>query len=48
MSEIFDGYERQYCELSTNLNKKCSSVSSNEGVISICKLTQYVRKAILQ
>lgn len=31
MSEIFDGYERQYCELSTNLNKKCNSVSSNEG-----------------
>ncbi|KAG0568197.1 hypothetical protein M758_6G002000 [Ceratodon purpureus] len=30
MSEIFDGYERQYCELSTNLNKKCNSVSSNE------------------
>ncbi|XP_074274625.1 vesicle transport v-SNARE 12-like [Silene latifolia] len=27
MSEVFDGYERQYCELSANLSRKCSSVS---------------------
>ncbi|KAI8528522.1 hypothetical protein RHMOL_Rhmol12G0155000 [Rhododendron molle] len=25
MSEVFDGYERQYCELSANLSRKCSS-----------------------
>jgi hypothetical protein len=25
MSEIFEGYERQYCELSTNLSRKCAS-----------------------
>ncbi|XWS35028.1 hypothetical protein CRYUN_Cryun21dG0090400 [Craigia yunnanensis] len=23
MSEVFEGYERQYCELSANLSKKC-------------------------
>ncbi|XP_057530753.1 vesicle transport v-SNARE 12-like [Amaranthus tricolor] len=27
MSEVFDGYERQYCELSANLSNKCSSTS---------------------
>ncbi|XP_021747279.1 vesicle transport v-SNARE 12-like [Chenopodium quinoa] len=27
MSEVFDGYERQYCELSANLSNKCSSAS---------------------
>ncbi|ESR51993.1 hypothetical protein CICLE_v10032709mg [Citrus x clementina] len=27
MSEVFEGYERQYCELSTNLSRKCSSAS---------------------
>lgn len=25
MSEIFEGYERQYCELSANLSKKCTA-----------------------
>nr|XP_043624144.1 vesicle transport v-SNARE 12-like [Erigeron canadensis] len=29
MSEaLFEGYERQYCELSTNLSRKCNSASS--------------------
>ncbi|KAL2904038.1 Vesicle transport v-SNARE 12 [Bienertia sinuspersici] len=28
MSEVFDGYERQYCELSVNLTNKCSSAST--------------------
>ncbi|CAK9224158.1 unnamed protein product [Sphagnum jensenii] len=28
MSEMFDGYERQYCELSTNLSRKCTSAAS--------------------
>ncbi|XP_045810639.1 vesicle transport v-SNARE 12 [Trifolium pratense] len=27
MSEVFEGYERQYCELSANLARKCSSTS---------------------
>lgn len=25
MSEVFEGYERQYCELSANLSRKCNS-----------------------
>lgn len=25
MSEVFKGYERQYCELSANLSRKCAS-----------------------
>ncbi|XP_073124991.1 vesicle transport v-SNARE 11-like [Henckelia pumila] len=31
MSDAFDGYERQYCELSANLSKKCSSASVLDG-----------------
>ncbi|OIW02155.1 hypothetical protein TanjilG_02379 [Lupinus angustifolius] len=27
MSEVFEGYERQYCDLSANLSRKCSSAS---------------------
>nr|AAF24062.1 v-SNARE AtVTI1b [Arabidopsis thaliana] len=27
MSDVFEGYERQYCELSTNLSRKCHSAS---------------------
>ncbi|CAI8587966.1 unnamed protein product [Vicia faba] len=27
MSQVFEGYERQYCELSANLSRKCSSAS---------------------
>ncbi|XVF43164.1 hypothetical protein PTKIN_Ptkin02bG0018700 [Pterospermum kingtungense] len=27
MSEVFEGYERQYCELSANLSRKCNSAS---------------------
>ncbi|XP_047321880.1 vesicle transport v-SNARE 12-like isoform X2 [Impatiens glandulifera] len=27
MSEVFEGYERQYCELSANLFRKCNSTS---------------------
>ncbi|KAK6931280.1 Vesicle transport v-SNARE, N-terminal [Dillenia turbinata] len=27
MSEVFEGYERQYCELSANLSRKCSSAA---------------------
>ncbi|TYJ05638.1 hypothetical protein E1A91_A12G176700v1 [Gossypium mustelinum] len=28
MSEVFEGYERQYCELSANLSRKCNSASA--------------------
>lgn len=31
MSEVFEGYERQYCELSTNLSRKCTSASVLDG-----------------
>lgn len=31
MSEVFEGYERQYCELSANLLKKCTSASLVDG-----------------
>ena len=31
MSEVFDGYERQYCELSANLAKKCTAIGSLDG-----------------
>ncbi|CAL5367759.1 unnamed protein product [Camellia sinensis] len=31
MSEVFEGYERQYCELSANLSKKCTSASLLDG-----------------
>ncbi|GMH05107.1 hypothetical protein Nepgr_006947 [Nepenthes gracilis] len=31
MSEVFEGHERQYCELSANLSKKCTSVGLLDG-----------------
>ncbi|XVF60585.1 hypothetical protein PTKIN_Ptkin08bG0060000 [Pterospermum kingtungense] len=31
MSEVFEGYERQYCELSANLSKKCTAAASLNG-----------------
>lgn len=31
MSEVFEGYERQYCELSANLSKKCTAASLLDG-----------------
>ncbi|KAL9665297.1 hypothetical protein QQ045_020713 [Rhodiola kirilowii] len=31
MSDVFEGYERQYCELSVNLSGKCSAVSHLDG-----------------
>lgn len=31
MSEVFEGYERQYCELSANLSRKCNSASLADG-----------------
>jgi hypothetical protein len=31
MSEVFDGYERQYCEISASLSRKCNAASSLQG-----------------
>ncbi|KAK7354140.1 hypothetical protein VNO80_19598 [Phaseolus coccineus] len=31
MSEVFDGYERQYCELSANLSRQCTAASALDG-----------------
>lgn len=33
MSDVFEGYERQYCELSANLSRKCNSTAilSDQG-----------------
>ncbi|XP_039068281.1 vesicle transport v-SNARE 11-like [Hibiscus syriacus] len=31
MSEVFEGYERQYCELSANLSKKCTAAAAISG-----------------
>ncbi|KAB1223017.1 Vesicle transport v-SNARE 13 [Morella rubra] len=31
MSEVFEGYERQYCELSENLSRKCTSAGALNG-----------------
>ncbi|KAL5220924.1 hypothetical protein ABZP36_025637 [Zizania latifolia] len=31
MSEVFEGYERQYCEISASLTRKCTAVSALQG-----------------
>ena len=31
MSEVFEGYERQYCELSASLFKKCTATIKLDG-----------------
>lgn len=31
MSQVFEGYERQYCELSASLSKKCTSAGLLDG-----------------
>lgn len=31
MSEVFEGYERQYCEISATLSRKCTSASVLDG-----------------
>ncbi|KAI5065160.1 hypothetical protein GOP47_0019855 [Adiantum capillus-veneris] len=40
MSDIFDGYERQYCELSTNLSRKCATLSALSGEQKKQKLSE--------
>uniref|UniRef100_A0A7N2L1A5 Vesicle transport v-SNARE N-terminal domain-containing protein n=1 Tax=Quercus lobata TaxID=97700 RepID=A0A7N2L1A5_QUELO len=37
MSEVFEGYERQYCELSANLSRKCTATGAlNGGLLTSC------------
>lgn len=43
MSAVFDGYERQYCELSANLTKKCTSASLLNGEQKKQKLSEVKR-----
>lgn len=31
MSEVFEGYERQYCEISASLSRKCTSAGQLDG-----------------
>lgn len=31
MSNVFEGYERQYCEISANLSKKCTAAVALNG-----------------
>lgn len=31
MSNVFEGYERQYCEISANLSRKCTSATTLDG-----------------
>ncbi|XP_010552782.1 PREDICTED: vesicle transport v-SNARE 13 [Tarenaya hassleriana] len=40
MSEVFEGYERQYCELSANLSKKCTSAIALDGEQKKQKLSE--------
>ncbi|KMZ62595.1 Vesicle transport v-SNARE 13 [Zostera marina] len=40
MSEVFDGYERQYNELSASLSRKCTSAIVLEGDEKEAKLTE--------
>lgn len=40
MSEVFEGYERQYCELSANLLRQCTAASSLHGEQKKQKLSE--------
>ncbi|TYH99050.1 hypothetical protein ES332_A11G040300v1 [Gossypium tomentosum] len=40
MSEVFEGYERQYCELSDNLTRSCTSASVLHGELKKQKLSE--------
>ncbi|CAF2035633.1 hypothetical protein BRARA_I00336 [Brassica rapa] len=40
MSRVFEGYERQYCELSANLSKKCTSAIALDGEQKKQKLSE--------
>lgn len=43
MSEVFDGYERQYCELSAILSRQCTAASALDGgnVFSLFKVVNH-------
>ncbi|GLT56530.1 hypothetical protein SLA2020_295650 [Shorea laevis] len=40
MSEVFEGYERQYCELSANLSRKCTAAGALDGEQKRQKLSE--------
>lgn len=40
MSEVFDGYERQYCELSAILSRQCTAASALDGEQKKQKLSE--------
>ncbi|GLU01876.1 hypothetical protein SLE2022_191570 [Rubroshorea leprosula] len=40
MSEVFEGYERQYCELSANLSRKCTAAGALDGEQKKQKLSE--------
>ncbi|KAG8662398.1 vesicle transport v-SNARE 13 isoform X1 [Manihot esculenta] len=40
MSEVFEGYERQYCELSSNLSRKCTAAGALDGEKKKQKLSE--------
>ncbi|KAI9173620.1 hypothetical protein LWI28_003972 [Acer negundo] len=40
MSQVFEGYERQYCELSAGLSRKCAAESAVDGEQKKQKLSE--------
>ncbi|PWZ08792.1 hypothetical protein Zm00014a_014090 [Zea mays] len=40
MSEVFEGYERQYCEASASLSRKCTAASALDGERKKQKLSE--------
>jgi len=40
MSEVFEGYERQYCEASASLSRKCTAASALDGEKKKQKLSE--------
>ncbi|GJM93391.1 hypothetical protein PR202_ga09944 [Eleusine coracana subsp. coracana] len=40
MSEVFEGYERQYCEASASLSRKCTAASALDGEKKRQKLSE--------
>lgn len=43
MSAVFEGYERQYCELSANLSKICTAAGAlNGGSWNLLDFTHFI------
>lgn len=40
MSQVFEGYERQYCEVSANLSRKCTAAAALNGEQKKQKLSE--------